>query len=163
MTTKILQTHSSSRDASTPASASYSWLPISLILVFATALFTFRLEGEGLWLDELTSIQDADLGLWALFKENQLRPLYYFLLKGWMQFGSSDAWLRSLSVVCAVISVFLLYKLGRRLMGEAEGLIAALLMSVSPVFNNHTQEIRMYILSLCLATAGTLFLTEALL
>lgn len=139
------------------------WLPITSILIAATVLFTYQLEGEGLWLDELTSIQDADQGLLAAYRENQLRPLYYFLLMFWMRFGSSDAWLRSLSVIFAIVSVFLIYRLGRRLSGEAEGLMAALLLTVSPLFINHAQEIRMYVLSLCLGLAGTLFLTDALL
>lgn len=139
------------------------WLPISLILSAAAVLFTYRLAGEGLWLDELTSLQDASLNPLEAYRENQLRPLYYFLLMGWMRFGSSDAWLRSLSVIFAIVSVFLIYRLGRRLAGEAEGLIAALLLTISPVFINHAQEIRMYALSLCLGLAGTLFLADALL
>ncbi len=143
--------------------ALYSWLPISSILIVATVLFTYQLEGEGLWLDEMTSLQDADNSLFEAYKENQLRPLYYFLLMFWMRLGNSDAWLRSLSVICAIVSVFLLYRLGRRLCGEAEGLIAASLLTVSPLFINHAQEIRMYVLSLCLGLAGTLFLVDALL
>lgn len=145
------------------ANSLYRWLPIALILGVAAVLFTFRLEGEGLWLDELTSIQDASLSPWEAYSRNQVRPLYYFLLMGWLRFGSSDGWLRSLSVVFAIISVFLIYRLGRRLAGEAEGLIAALLLTISPLFINHAQEIRMYVLSLCLGLAGTLFLAEALL
>jgi mannosyltransferase len=141
----------------------YRWLPIFLILLVSAVLFRYRLDAEGLWLDELTSIQDADLSVVEAYKENQLRPLYYFLLMGWMHFGRSDAWLRSLSVIFAIISVFLIYRLGRRLVGEAEGLIAAALLTVSPLFINHAQEIRMYVLSLCLGLAGTLFLTEAVL
>ena len=141
----------------------YRWLPISLILIIATALFTYRLGGESLWTDELFSVEDATYGLFKVYKENQLRPLYYLLLKGWMALGSGDAWLRSLSVVFAVISVFLIYRLGRRLAGEPEGLIAALLLATSPLFINHAQEVRMYAVSLCLGLAGTVCLTEALL
>ncbi|MGB3297705.1 MAG: glycosyltransferase family 39 protein [Phormidesmis sp.] len=140
-----------------------TWLPISLILGLATFLFTYRLESEGLWLDELTSVEDASLSLKEVYLENQLRPLYYLLLKGWMQLGSGDGWLRGLGVIFAIISVFLIYKLGRRLAGEAEGLIAALIFALSPLVVNHAQEIRMYTLSLCMTLAGTLFLADALL
>ena len=141
----------------------YDWLPISLILVAATILFTYRLGAEGLWIDELFSVQDSQQSLFEVYKENQLRPLYYLLLSGWRVFGSSDVWLRSLSVIFAIISVFLIYRLGCRLLGKAEGLIAALLLMSSPLFVNHAQEVRMYVLSLCLGLAGTLFLTDALL
>ncbi len=140
-----------------------TWLPISLIIGLAAFLFTYRLESEGLWLDELSSIEDASLSPKEAYFENQLRPLYYFLLKGWMQLGNSDGWLRGLAVIFALISVFLIYKLGRCLGGEAEGLIATGLLALSPLVINHAQEIRMYTLSLCMALAGTLFLAAALL
>lgn len=140
-----------------------AWLPITTVLLLATVLFTFRLESEGLWLDELTSLQDSSLNPIEAYFENQLRPLYYFLLMGWMKLGSSDAWLRGLAVIFALGSVFLVYRLGRRLIGEPEGIIAALMLALSPLIINHAQEIRMYTLSLCMSLAGTVFLADALL
>lgn len=143
----------------------YAWLPIAIILVIATGVFTFRLGNEGVWIDELFSIRDASAfdNPLEIYKASRLRPLYYVLLSVWMRFGSSDAWLRLLSVIFAIISVFLIYRLGRRIAGEAEGLIAAALLTTSPLFINHAQEIRMYALSLCMGLAGTLFLADALL
>jgi len=129
----------------------------------AAALFMFRLGDEGFWIDELFSIRDADQSLIDVYQSTQFRPLYYLLLSGWMRLGSGDAWLRSLSVIFAVIAVFLIYRLGRRIAGETEGLIAAALLSTSPLFVNHAQEVRMYALSLCMGLAGTLFLADALL
>lgn len=146
------------------AGGRYAWLPIAIIMAISAVLFTFRLGAEGVWIDELFSIQDASLdSLWEVYRKSQLRPLYYILLSFWMRFGQSDVWLRSLSVIFSVISVFLIYRLGRRLAGKTEGLIAAVLLMTSPLFINHTQEIRMYGLSLCLGLAGSLFLAEALL
>lgn len=140
------------------------WLPISLILGMAAVLFTYRLGSEGLWIDELSSIRDATSGsLLDVYQATSARPLYYLLLNFWIRFGSSDVWLRLLSVAFALISVFLIYRVGRRIAGEAEGLIAALLLTVSPLFINHAQEVRMYVLSLGLGLAGTLFLANALL
>ena len=137
------------------------WLPITLVLALTTGLCFFQINGEGLWLDELTSIRDAQEILPKL-AQSLVRPLYYLLLLVWMKFGSSDAWLRSLSVIFAIAAVFLLYRLGRRLLGEKEGLIAATLMALSPLFLNHAQEVRMYALSTCLGIAGTLCLAYAL-
>lgn len=140
---------------------SYQWLPITSILILSTVLYFYRINGEGLWLDELTSIQDAQNPA-TLYSKNLLRPLYYVLLSIWMLFGKSDTWLRSLSVIFAIATIFLLYRLGRKLLGETEGLIAATLMSLSPLFINHAQEIRMYALSTCLGLAGTLCLANIL-
>jgi mannosyltransferase len=139
------------------------WLPISLILIAATAIFTHGLGDEGLWIDELFSIRDASQSLVEVYKDTQFRPLYYLLLSVWMKFGQSDAWLRIPSVIAGVVSVFLIYRLGRRIAGEAEGLTAAALLSTSTLFINHAQEVRMYALSLCMGLAGSLFLANALL
>jgi len=133
--------------------------------MLATFLFTFRLGSEGLWIDELFSIRDAtayDNPL-EIYSNTRIRPLYYVLLSIWMRFGSGEVWLRSLSVIFSIVSVYLTYRLGRRLAGEREGVIAALLLATSPLFVNHTQEVRMYALTLCMCVAGTLCLANALL
>ena len=141
-----------------------SWLPISLILFVAAVLFTYQLGSEGVWIDELFSIRDATSGsLIDVYRTTSTRPLYYLLLNLWIRFDSSEVWLRLPSVIFALISVFLIYRVGRRIASEAEGLVAATLLTLSPLFINHAQEIRMYVLSLCLGLAGTLFLVNALL
>ena len=112
------------------------WLPISLIIILASILFFYRLEAEGFWIDELFSINDTEAGVVWRLEKNLNRPLYYILLQFWMQFGVSDAWLRSLSIVFAIISVFLLYQLGKRLAGEPTGLLSALLLTLSPLFSS---------------------------
>lgn len=139
-----------------------SWVPIACILAIASSLYAYKIEAEGLWLDELTSLEDIEDGD-GLPPQNLFRPLYYVLLKGWAHFGHSDAWLRGLSVVFAVVSIFLLYRLGKRLLGEGQALMAATLMALSPLFLNHAQEVRMYTLSTCMALAGTLCLANGLL
>ena len=135
----------------------YPWLLITLVMVLAGVLYFYRIDSEGLWIDELTSIEDAQKSPW----EFRVRPLYFILLRLWMYFGRSDAWLRSLSVIFAIAAIFLLYRLGCRLLGEKEGLIAATMMTLSPLFINHAQEVRMYVVSTCLGVAGTLFLANA--
>ncbi len=129
------------------------WLPISLILILATGLRFYQLGTESLWVDEIFSIPSAE-------KLNQsTRPLYFVLLRVWMLFGTSDAWLRGLAVLFGIGSVFLIYQLGHRLASKPVGLIAALLMTLSPLFINHSQEIRYYTLSTFLCLAGTLILS----
>ena len=90
------------------------------------------------------------------------RLVDYPILALWMTFSNSDAWLRGLSVIFALGSVALLYELGRSLFNETTGLIAALMLTLSPLFLNHAQEVRYYTLSTCVTLAGTLFLAQAL-
>jgi mannosyltransferase len=138
-----------------------SWLPLGVIVLLATLLRFYQLGTESLWVDEMLSIGDAQR-LNELLTLPYIRPFYFLLLAGWMQLGNSDVWLRGLSVILGIASVFLTYQLGRRLVGETTGQIAALLMALSPLFINHSQEIRMYTLVSFLSLAGTLALSYAL-
>ena len=134
-----------------------SWIFISLILLLAVTLYLYKLDQRGLWIDELISIADARKSGF-----NRGRLLYYLLLRGWMWFGTSDAWLRSLAVIFAIGSIFLTYKLGSYLFDKSTGLIAALMLTLSPLFINHAQEVRYYTMSVFLGLAGTLAFTYAL-
>ncbi len=148
-----------SAETSIQADWLWQWIPITLILLLAAGLYFYQLGTESLWVDELYSVNDAKrlpghLGL--------IRPLYYILLWLWMQFGTSDAWLRGLSVLFGLGSVFLTYQLGRHVAGKTTGLIAALLLALSPLFINFAQMVRMYTLGTCLSLGGTLALVNAL-
>ncbi len=131
------------------------WLPITLILLLATSLYFYQIGTESFWIDELYSVHDAKAITSNL---NSTRPVYFLLLHFWMIFGSSDIWLRSLSVLLSLGGIFLIYVLGCRVADKPTGLLAALLMTLSPIFINHAQEVRMYALSNFLGLAGTLAL-----
>ncbi len=134
-------------------------IPIALILLLAMGLRLYQLSTESVWIDEMLSIQDAQTFHLTL---PYMRPFYYLLLKFWMLFGNSDAWLRGLSVVFSLGSIYFTYWLGCRIVGKSTGLIAAFLASVSPLFINHAQEIRMYTVISLLSVAGTVALTYTL-
>lgn len=134
-------------------------LPIRAILSIALVLSLYQLGTESVWIDEMLSILGAESFDWTT---PNVRPLYYILLQFWMGFGESDTWLRSLSVLFHLGGIFLIYRLGARMVGEGVGTMAAIAMALSPLFLNHAQEIRMYSLSTCLTLAGTLALASTL-
>ncbi|MEO1402048.1 MAG: glycosyltransferase family 39 protein [Cyanobacteria bacterium J06635_1] len=148
------------------AKPQYPWIPITLILFLSTGLGFYKLGAESFWIDELYSIYDAtSLNLTLsdmLGRFTQIRPIYYILLRIWMLFGEGEAWLRSLSVLFGIGSVFLTYRLGRRIAGEKVGLLASLMLSLSPLFIHFSQMVRMYALGLFLALLGSLALAYAL-
>ena len=135
------------------------WLPLVVILCIASVLYFYQLGAESLWSDEFYSLYDARA---VPQKISSTRPVYYILLRVWMIFGESDVWLRSLSIPFALGSVFLIYRLGERLFDRSIGLIGALMLTLSPVFINHAQEIRMYTVSTFLGLLGTLVFTSVL-
>ena len=144
--------------SSTPAiNRRWRLIPIASILCLAAILYFYQLGTESLWIDEIYSVSDAQN-----FNPTSSRPLYFLLLGWWMQFGTGDTWLRVLAVLFGLGSIGLTYLLGRRLVGETTGLIAAFVLTLSPLFINHAQEVRMYTLSTFLGLGGTLALTYAL-
>jgi 4-amino-4-deoxy-L-arabinose transferase-like glycosyltransferase len=79
-------------------------------------------------------------------------PLYYLLLNQWTRvFGTGDAALRLFSVWWAVLSIPLLWLLGRELGRSRVAWSACLLFSFSPVATYYSVEGRMYSLLWCLA------------
>jgi 4-amino-4-deoxy-L-arabinose transferase-like glycosyltransferase len=118
------------------------------ILVLALALRVYDLGGESVWIDEGFSIRVAQLPLPELFQATRYDihpPLYYVLLHFWIGwFGHSEAAVRAPSVVWGVLGVWALERLGRRLFGPSTGLIAALLLAVSPFHVHYSQEARAY-------------------
>lgn len=129
------------------------------IMSLATVLRLYQLGTESVWIDEMLSIRDAEEFTLSI---PYTRPLFYALLKFWMLFGSSDAWLRSLAVLFGLGSILLTYQLGKVLVSKPVGYVAAFLMAISPLFINHSQEIRMYSLISFLSILGTLVLVRML-
>ncbi len=126
----------------------------------------YQLGAESLWIDELYSVHDALLmkpaPLEIVNRFSQIRPIYYLLLRIWMVFGQDEVWLRSLSVLFGVGSVFLTYHLGRKIAGEAVGILASLMLALSPMFIYFAQMVRMYSVGTFLGILGSLFLALAL-
>lgn len=81
-------------------------------------------------------------------------PLYYLLLQGWtLGLGTSDLTLRLFSVFWALLTLPLLYLVGRNLATPAGAISACLLFSLAPVSLYYSVEGRMYSLLWFLATA----------
>lgn len=118
------------------------------ILALALALRVYDLGGESIWIDEGFSVRVARLALPDLLQATRYDihpPLYYLFLHAWIGwFGSTEVAVRSLSVVWGVLGVWAIGRLGRRLFGTETGLIAALLLAVSPFHVHYSQEARAY-------------------
>ena len=69
---------------------------------------------------------------------------YCVVLRMWNLVGDSEFALRSLSVAAGLLSVPLLYGVGRQVFDERTGRIAALLIALSPLHVAYSQEARSY-------------------
>jgi hypothetical protein len=90
-------------------------------------------------------------------------PLYYLLLHLWMKvFGEGDDAVRSLSGVCSVATLPLLWLAGRRYGGRVTGLVALALLATNPFAIRYATEARMYALVTLLVVVGWLAVRAAL-
>lgn len=72
--------------------------------------------------------------------------VYSALLKLWSMIYFSEGWLRSLSALFSLISIFVFYHLCRRISGEKQALVAAFLLGTSPYLIGYSQQVRFYTL-----------------
>jgi hypothetical protein len=119
-------------------------------MLLAFALRLFRLGAASLWYDEAVSVFLArqDLATLTAHTAGDIHPpFYYYLLHFWLQAaGSSELAASFLSLFFGLLLVAMAYTLGRRLFSSAVGLLAALLVALSPFNLWYSQEVRMYTL-----------------
>lgn len=136
------------------------------LTALAFAVAAYRLGTKGLWLDEAVSADHARLGLGGLWKlisrQDPNMGLYYALLHVWVRvFGYHEAAVRSLSVLLGGLAVPVTARLGQRLFGRGAGLVAGLLLALSPFFVQYEQTARSYALLVLLVTLSSyLFVLE---
>ena len=146
---------------------SRSSLPLLALLLLAFTLRLHTLDFQPLWFDEGKSVFFANQTPWdtAILTAGDIHPpLYYWLLHSWAFLaGWSPFALRFLSVCLSLLAVPLIYRLGRLLSGRRlVGLLAALILALSPMHVYYAQEARMYALVATLGLASTVWLLRAL-
>ena len=122
---------------------------LGAITVLGFLLRTWEIGAKGLWLDEAFSVwlgwkPLGELLSW-LVKIDQHPPLYYTLLHFWIKLtGDNPDDVRMLSAMLGTVTIPVMFLLGRRLMGTTVGLLAALILALSPFHVRFAQETRMY-------------------
>lgn len=130
---------------------------VAAVATLTVAGLAIRLvSSRGIWLDEATSIWQAQLSLPEMF--HQLRtidvhpPLHYVVL--WLTVrvaGTGELAVRLPSIVAATALIPLLYAAGRDIYDRRAGLVAAALATVAPFAVWYAQEARMYALFMVFA------------
>jgi uncharacterized membrane protein len=139
-------------------------LPAVLVLAFLMRIIGVN---QSLWLDEATSALVAKMSLSQIFGHflpgDFHPPFYYLFLKVWsMAFGFSEVALRIPSVIFGVLTVLLIYLIGRKIFNEKVALISSLLLATSGLHIYYSQEARMYgLATLLVSLAVYLFLLES--
>jgi 4-amino-4-deoxy-L-arabinose transferase-like glycosyltransferase len=122
------------------------WGPLILVLL-GLALRLYSLDKESLWYDELLQLDIARNPLGSILPQlprHTAAPLDYLITHFWILLGHSEGWVRLPAVVIGTLTLPLAYRLGRALLGRAEGLILMALLMLSPFHIRYSQEVRPY-------------------
>src|SRR3990167_9329418 len=101
---------------------------INLILAIGAILRLISLN-QSLWLDEATSAVAARMPLTDIFTKflpgDFHPPFYYVFLHFWtILFGTSEIALRAPSLLAGILTIYIVYLIGKELSGEKIGLAA---------------------------------------
>ncbi|MFO7698601.1 MAG: glycosyltransferase family 39 protein [Anaerolineae bacterium] len=125
-------------------------LLLAALLLLALGLRLWNLDQHVLWWDEGNNAYFAHATPAQILETSRLTndtnpPVHRLALGLWLRLlGDSAFNLRLLSVVCGVLTVALAFLGGRRLGGDAAGLLAALLLAFSPTAIYYSREAKGY-------------------
>lgn len=123
-------------------------MEIVLVLIFS---FVLRLIGvnQSLWLDEAISVNVAKLPIETIVTKFSIHdfhpPLYYWFLNIWIKLFGDQVWVMRLSsILFSLITIWLVYKIGKEIKDKKIGFWAAILTGINPLLIYFSQELRMY-------------------
>lgn len=119
-------------------------------MALAALLRLYRLDAQGVWIDEYQAVVFLDapdlqtMVAIARFYLPENMPLYYVLFYAWAQLTDPGniPLIRGLSVLTGVLCIPLIFAIGRRVFTARAGLIAALLLALSPFHIHFAQGLR---------------------
>ena len=124
---------------------------LTLLLWLTAATRLLRLTWRSLDADEGASLFYSDLPFDQLFRHMadltlDRHPLFYYVyLRLWrLLTGDTDLELRLLSVFAGLLTVALVYQIGRRRLGHNRAFLAATLYALNPLILYQHQDVRMY-------------------
>jgi mannosyltransferase len=141
-------------------------LLLTLLTIAGAWLRLSHLGGKSLWLDEGATVALArtswqHFGWVWWYGEANLQTVYFLLMRGWIGFGQSEAWLRLPSALFGIASIPLIFVVARKFMAVFPALVAAALLAFSPTDVSYSQEARSYTLAIFLVLLSTHFFVRA--
>jgi mannosyltransferase len=136
-------------------------IALLVIILIGAFLRVYHLGTQSLWVDEAFSVWISKLAVPQVVQVTAVDvhpPLYYVCLHYWMMvFGTSESVVRLLSALFGVLSIPMIYVIGRYLFNEEAGLVGALILALSSFNIYYSQEARMYGLMALLALLSMYF------
>jgi len=143
----------------------YLQLLLSLTLIGAILRF-YNLGFNSLWLDEASTYNLAVKtipDIWQFITAGEFNPpLFYWAEHVMLLFGNSEVVLRFLPALLGVLTIPLIYLVGKEFMDRNVGIIAAAAFAFSPFLLFYSQEARAYSMMLFFVTFSMVFYFRAL-
>lgn len=123
-----------------------------LILILGFILRVISLD-QSLWLDEAINVlatrNFSFLGMVTEYAKADFHPPGYFIILWiWTKlFGIGEVWVRIPSVIFGLLTIYIVYLIGKKLHSKTLGLLSALLLAINPLHIYYSQEARMYALA----------------
>jgi uncharacterized membrane protein len=145
------------------------------IIVIAAGLRLYGLDRQSLWYDEFA--EESGFQRQFSIKTEEVKPdtpetevlkpytpplNLFFIYPVTQMFPGSDFALRMVPLIFGLISVPLLFLLGKRMFNEKVGLTASFLLAISPFHIWYSQDARMYALQWMLALVSIIFFLRML-
>ncbi|HET7208747.1 MAG TPA: glycosyltransferase family 39 protein [Terriglobales bacterium] len=141
--------------------AFYPWLVVGFLTIIAALLRFHAIGAKNIWADEAVCIEMARLDwynfLRILWRHEANMVLYTAMLRAWLLFGSSEAYIRTLSVLPALATIPAVYVLGRKMFNARVGMIAAFLLTINAYHVRYAQEARSYSLYPLLCVLSSIY------
>ena len=152
-----------------------------VILILGSFLRVYKIGSESFWVDESATVyttqEKASSMVYRIYTTNEqvpedhesghrgggTPPFYFVLANYWTKLvGLSEARLRLLSAIFGIISLYIIFLIGRNLFDYKTGLISAFLMSINYMHIKYSQEARTYSWIILLTLLTVYFLINAL-
>ncbi|MCX6689329.1 MAG: glycosyltransferase family 39 protein [Methanoregula sp.] len=140
----------------------------SLLLLTVIGLFLrfYNLWFNSLWLDEASTYGFSVKSLpeiWQATAAGEFNPpLFYWVEHVMLMFGNNEIVLRFIPALLGVLTIPLVYLIGKEFIDRNVGIIAAAAFAVSPFLIYYSQEARAYSMMLFFVAAAMVFYLKAL-
>jgi mannosyltransferase len=143
----------------------YLQLLICLTLIGAILRF-YNLGYNSIWLDEASTLNFAIKSIpdiWQATTAGEFNPpLFYWTEHIMLIFGNSEVVLRFIPALLGVLTIPLIYLVGKEFMDRNIGIIAAAAFALSPFLVFYSQDARAYSMMLFFVTFSMVFYLRAL-
>jgi len=143
----------------------YAQALLSLTIVGLFLRF-YNLGFNSLWLDEASTVTFATMSLpdiWQATTAGEFNPPFFYWIEHLMlTFGNNEVVLRFIPALLGILTIPLIYFVGKEFVDRNVGIIAAAICTFSPFLIYYSQEARVYSMTLFFVAFAMVFFLKAL-